>query len=73
MYFADHFPAHFHAEYGEYEALITIEEVGVIAGGLPSRAFALVREWALLHQAELAALWNKAQQLELLTKIEPLP
>jgi len=25
MYFADHFPPHFHAEYGECEALISIE------------------------------------------------
>ena len=70
MYFADH---HFHAEYGEHEALVTIEEPRVIAGDLPSRAFSLVREWALLHHAELCALWNKARQLEPLTKIEPLP
>jgi hypothetical protein len=73
IYFADHFPPHFHAEYGEYEALISIEELSVIGGGLPSRAFGLVREWALLHQTELAAVWNKSQQLEPLTKIEPLP
>jgi hypothetical protein len=25
MYFRDHSPAHFHAEYGEHEALIEIE------------------------------------------------
>jgi hypothetical protein len=73
MYFADHFPPHFHAEYGEYEALISIEEVGVLAGGLPSRAYGLVREWALLHRTELAALWDKSQQLQPLNKIEPLP
>jgi len=73
FYFADHFPPHFHAEYGEYEALISIEEPRVIAGGLPSRAFGLVREWALLHGTELEALWNKSQALQPLTKIEPLP
>ncbi len=32
MYFADHFPPHFHAEYGEHEGLISIEELSVIAG-----------------------------------------
>jgi len=32
MYPADHFPPHFHAEYGEHEALISIEELRVIAG-----------------------------------------
>jgi hypothetical protein len=73
MYFADHFPPHFHAEYGEYEALISIEELGVIAGGLPSRAFGLVTEWAVLHRMELHALWDKSQHLESLSKIEPLP
>ena len=73
MYFADHSPPHFHAEYGEHEALITIEERSVIAGDLPARALSLVKEWALLHQPELGALWTKARQLEPLTKIEPLP
>jgi hypothetical protein len=73
MYFADHSPPHFHAEYGEYEALISIEELRVIAGGLPLRALGLVREWALLHRTEIAALWDKGQHLEPLTKIEPLP
>jgi len=73
MYFADHFPPHFHAEYGEHEALVTIEQPRVVAGDSPGRALSLVKEWALLHQAELGALWNKARQSEPLTKIEPLP
>ena len=72
MYFTDHFPPHFHAEYGEHEALISIEELREIAGDLPSRAFGLVKEWPLLHEAELVALWNKARRSERLTKIEPL-
>jgi hypothetical protein len=73
MYFADHWPPHFHAEYGEHEALIGIEGLRVIAGGLPARAFGLVAEGALLHQPELAALWLKTQELFPLNKIEPLP
>lgn len=31
MYFGDHPPAHFHAEYGEFEALVTIEESRIVA------------------------------------------
>ena len=27
MYFADHWPPHFHAEYGEHEAVIGIEDL----------------------------------------------
>lgn len=73
MYPADHSPPHFHVEYGEHEGLISIEELRVIAGKLPARAFGLVKEWALLHQAELRALWKKARRCERLSKIEPLP
>jgi hypothetical protein len=32
MYFADHPPPHFHAEYGEHEALITIEDTQIFRG-----------------------------------------
>ena len=37
MFFDDHNPPHFHAEYGEDEALININTLGIIAGRLPSR------------------------------------
>ena len=73
MYFADHWPPHFHAEYGEHEAVIGIEDLRVIAGSWPARAFGLVEEWALIHQADLAALWLRARQLNPLNKIDPLP
>jgi len=35
MYFNDHSPSHFHAEYGGDEALIEIETLAVLRGGLP--------------------------------------
>jgi hypothetical protein len=38
MYFNDHQPAHFHAYYGESEALIVIETLDTYAGSLPRRA-----------------------------------
>jgi hypothetical protein len=72
MYFSDHPPPHFHAEYGEHEALISIEEIQLFSGGLPARAFNLVNEWAILHQSELRALWGLARQSQPLHKIEPL-
>jgi hypothetical protein len=34
MYFNDHEPAHFHAEYGEFEALIEIDTLAVLRGEL---------------------------------------
>ena len=42
MYFADHAPPHFHAEYAEYEARIAIDTMAVISGKLPPRAMGLV-------------------------------
>lgn len=38
MFYSDHEPAHFHATYGEYEALIEIETLLVFRGALPRRA-----------------------------------
>jgi hypothetical protein len=73
MYFDDHWPSHFHAEYSEHEALIGIDDLRVIAGDLPARAFGLVEEWALIHREELAGLWAKARRSEPLSKIDPLP
>ncbi|MEA3340538.1 MAG: DUF4160 domain-containing protein [Chloroflexota bacterium] len=72
MYFGDHPPPHFHAEYGEYEALININTLAIIAGKLPSRALGLVIEWASLHQTELSREWEKAENLQPLDKIPPL-
>ncbi|MBE3065770.1 MAG: DUF4160 domain-containing protein [Spirochaetes bacterium] len=35
MFFLDHAPPHFHAEYAEHEALVTIETLEVLRGQLP--------------------------------------
>ena len=72
LYFADHNPPHFHAEYSGHEARIDISTLAVISGRLPGRALGLVAEWATLHQDELLDLWNRAASLEPLHKIEPL-
>jgi hypothetical protein len=73
MFFDDHNPPHFHAQYSEHEALIAIRTLAVISGRLPARALALVAEWTLLHQDELLSLWAKAKTLERLHKLDPLP
>jgi hypothetical protein len=53
--------------------VIGIEDLRVIPGNLPARAFGLVEERALIHQADLAALWLRARQSNPLNKIDPLP
>ena len=55
IYWKDHNPPHFHAQYGEYEILIKIEDLSVYAGSLPSRAFGLVMEWALTTSTRVNA------------------
>ena len=71
MYFRDHAPAHFHAEYGEYEITVDIE-TGVISGRFPKRALRAVMEWRNLHRDELIANWEAARNRKPLSKIEPL-
>ena len=53
MYWQDHVPPHFHAEYGEFEAQIDIETLEVLEGTLPRRVRTLVLEWAAEHRNEL--------------------
>ena len=73
IYFGDHLPPHFHAEYGSQEGLWSIETLRMFAGNLPPRATALIVEWASLHQAELRQAWNQAKNLQPPGKIDPLP
>jgi len=42
IFFADHPPPHFHAIYGEYNALFNLETLEIIEGDLPNRATKMV-------------------------------
>ena len=72
IFFNDHDPPHFHAVYGEYEALIEIESLAIYRGGLPGRALALVQEWAVIHREELRKDWELARSGRSLDPIAPL-
>jgi len=72
MFFDDHNPPHFHAEYGSDLALIDIRNLSVFSGRLPPRVIGLVIEWATLHQWELLADWDRARAQQELQKIAPL-
>ncbi len=72
MYYEDHLPPHFHAEYGDHEAIININTLALIAGYLPHRALGLVAEWASLHQEELIKCWQKISSFQSPDKINPL-
>ena len=71
MYFRDHVPPHFHAQYGEYEITVNIND-GIVEGKFPKRALNAVMEWYELHKEELLSDWELAQAEQPLKKIEPL-
>jgi hypothetical protein len=72
LYYDDHAPPHFHAIYSGDEAVIRIDNLELLAGGLPRRARGLVLEWASAHQKELRTVWDRAGRHEPLGTIEPL-
>ena len=72
FYYRDHPPTHFHAIYGEHEALIEIETANIHEGNLPNTAYDLVKQWRLLHMQELREDWNRARTQKPLLPIEPL-
>ena len=61
----EHQPPHFHAIYGEYNALFAIDSLEVIEGDLPNRAVRLVREWGQRYQQELQTMWNTQEFMQL--------
>ena len=72
MYWDDHFPEHFHAEYGKHKAIISIRDAVVIKGSLPSRQLKLVLAWGEIHRDELNKNWLSAQEKGRISRIAPL-
>lgn len=72
IFYNDHPPPHFHAEYSGSVMLVAIETLAVIAGKLPPRATGMVMEWATQHQEELREVWKRARETEPLGRIDPL-
>ena len=72
FYYRDHPPTHFHAFYGDHEALIEIETGEVNRGHLPRSARELVERWRSLHLEELRDDWERARQQQPLLPIAPL-
>ena len=72
MFYDDHNPPHFHAEFGGQKAVIDFRG-NILVGDLGSRtALKLVREWIDLHQTELAEDWELARAGQQIKRIAPL-
>lgn len=72
MFWREHGPPHFHAVYGEHEAIVDIRELRVTRGTLPRRALALVLEWATEHREALLENWDRCRELKPPKPIPPL-
>lgn len=72
MYYSDHNPPHFHAEYAGYRCLVDIVAGCVINGSLPARQLKLVLAWNELHRDELMQNWELAKEQQALNQISPL-
>lgn len=73
MYFKDHLPPHFHAEYGGQEAQFSIETGNVIVGDLPRKQLRLIQAWVELYRDELVLNYKESQKDSgKLRKIRPL-
>ncbi len=72
MYWDVHNSPHFHAEYAEFKAIVSIKESVVVKGVLPAKHLKLVLAWCEIHRDELLKNWDSAQKNGEITKIEPL-
>ena len=72
MYYDDHNPPHFHAEYNDRKVLVDIAEGRVLKGAFPSKQLKYVLAWSDIHQNELMENWELARADRPLKKIAPL-
>ena len=72
MFYREHEPAHFHAEYQGQQAKFDFSGK-MIAGDMKSKtARRLIKQWASAHRAELEGNWGKMKKGRTLEKIAPL-
>ncbi|MCX6161567.1 MAG: DUF4160 domain-containing protein [Ignavibacteriae bacterium] len=73
MFSNDHNPPHFHAKFGDSEALYDIETQKRLKGVMPITQQKLIEAWALFHKAELMKNFETLQsEIATFTKIKPL-
>ena len=73
MFFRDHLPPHFHVEYAEFNAKITIMDAELIEGSLPKKALRLVQAWTEIHKDELVKNYEQSLIVGgIISRIEPL-
>lgn len=72
MNWREHQPPHFHATYGGEEVLVSIRELEVLEGTMPSKQLKMLLGWAAFHQDELLENWALAEKNQELFEIAPM-
>ena len=72
MFYAEHGVPHFHVRYAEYQLVVGISPIVVLAGKAPLRVVSLVTEWAGLHQRELLDNWERCRGGQTPSRVAPL-
>ncbi len=73
MFYSEHNPPHFHAEYQGSEGIFNFEGE-MLQGNIKSNtALKLIKEWAVLRNKELEENWKNITDKAAINKIEPLP
>lgn len=72
MFWNDHIPPHFHAQYGGNKILVDIASGAVIRGVFPFKQLKLVLAWCEIHREELMLNWESAMKHESIHRINPL-
>jgi hypothetical protein len=72
MFYSEHNPPHFHAEYQGSEGIFSFEGK-MIKGNIRSNTvLKLINEWSILHKMELEENWKNIADKAPINKIEPL-
>lgn len=72
MYYREHEPPHFHAEYQTQAGKFDFDGAQIVGSIRSRNALQLIRRWAVLNRAALEANWSKIKASEPLDRIPPL-
>ena len=72
MYYSDHNPPDFHAEYAGHKCLVDVLSGCVFRGSLPARQLKLTLAWNEIHRDELMQNWELARDNRPLNRVDPL-
>lgn len=71
MFFSDHTPPHFHANYQGYDMLVEIMS-GQTKGDFPKRGRSMVLSWLKQNKPAIVESWNLLQEEGKIRKVKPL-